>query len=126
AKAKKDTPSSVAFGSKPGAKATPKPTPAHDPDFDDVDDDETDDTPPSGVYAGGEEVQVIDAGALGRALAQANGATQDYAGPKLDELRGGLVGMDLGAAVAVIARFNQDGKHEVVPNEDDELGTPTH
>src|SRR5438067_11404374 len=56
-----DTPSSVAFGSKLGAKATSVPTPAHDPDFDgpDDDDDETDDTPPPGGHAGRAGGQVI-------------------------------------------------------------------
>jgi molecular chaperone DnaK len=111
-----------AFGSSPSPISMPV-----DPDFDvpvpNVDDD---DTPPSGIYVGGEEVQVIDAAALGKALAQANGLTQEYEGPRVEELRTGLVGLDLGASVAVIARFNPDGKHEVVPNADDELATPTH
>lgn len=109
-------------------------SPAPDPDFDavgfevdkPVENVDDDDTPPSGIYVGGEEVQVIDATALGKALAAANGLQQDFAGPKLDEIRGGLVGLDLGASVAVVARFNDDGKHEVVPNADDELGTPSH
>lgn len=85
-----------------------------------------DDTPSGGVFIGGEEVQVIDAQALGRALAQAQGLPLEDAGPKIDELRKGLVGIDVGAAVAVIARFNEDGKHEIVPNAEDQLGTPAH
>ncbi|MBI3725444.1 Hsp70 family protein [bacterium] len=119
------------------AGGTPKPPVipaelADDPDFasyggfeavKNVDDD---DTPAPGIYVGGEEVQVIDANALGRALAQAQGVTIDDAAPKVEELRKGLVGIDLGAAVAVIARFDEDGRHEVVPNADNELGTPAH
>ena len=89
-------------------------------------DDDDDDTPSGGVFIGGEEVQVIDAQALGRALAQAQGLPVEDAGPKLEELRRGLVGLDVGAAVAVIARFNEDGKHEIVPNAEDQLGTPAH
>ncbi|MEZ0230031.1 MAG: Hsp70 family protein [Planctomycetota bacterium] len=130
---------------RPSAKTPPPPSqppiihafgasPAPDPDFDAVGFDtdkpvenvDDDDTPPSGIYVGGEEVQVIDATALGKALAAANGLQTDFAGPKLEELRAGLVGLDLGASVAVIARFNDDGKHEVVPNAEDELGTPAH
>jgi molecular chaperone DnaK len=116
-----------AFGLSPSPAITP------DADFDavgfetdkPVENVDDDDTPPTGIYVGGEEVQVIDASALGKALAAANGLPQDFAGPKLEELRAGLVGLDLGASVAVIARFNEDGKHEVVPNADDEMGTPS-
>ena len=125
-----DTPSQPpiinAFGSSPVPM-----TPVPDPDFGDVEIDEApattdddDDTPPSGIYVGGEEVQVIDATALGKALAHAQGLPEQDAGPNLEVLRKGLVGIDLGASIAVIARFNEDGKHEVVPNADAELGTP--
>ena len=111
-----------AFGASPAPMSMPI-----DPDFDvpvqNVDDD---DTPPSGIFVGGEEVQVIDAAALGKALAQANGLEEQLGEPRLEELRAGLVGIDLGASVAVIARFNEDGKHEVILNADDELGTPTN
>jgi molecular chaperone DnaK (HSP70) len=128
----------------PGVKTPPGPmlaagfgsSPAPDPDFDAVGFDDgsgqaqevqnvdDDDTPPSGIYVGGEEVQVIDAGALGRALAAASGLQTDHAGPNFTVLRTGLVGLDLGASVAVVAHFNQDGKHEVVPNAENELVTP--
>jgi molecular chaperone DnaK len=82
-----------------------------------------DDTPPGGIYAG-EEVQVLSASAIGRALAEAEGRTEDYTLPDLGALQKGLVGIDVGAAVAVVARFTDDGGHEIVPNDNDERITP--
>ncbi|RMG10125.1 MAG: Hsp70 family protein [Planctomycetota bacterium] len=82
-----------------------------------------DDTPPGGIYIG-EDVSVLDAASIGRALAEADGTTEDYSLPDMGELAEGLVGIDLGAAVAVVAVFNKDGKHEIVPNADDDLNTP--
>src|SRR4051812_44391697 len=58
--------------------------------------------------AAGEEVAVIDAAALGRALAEAEGKKIEEM-PDVAPLRKGLVGIDLGAAIAVVARFNEDG-----------------
>ncbi len=81
-----------------------------------------DDTPPGGIYVG-EDVQMLDASAVGRALAEAEGRTEEEP-PDLDALQKGLVGVDIGAAVAVVARFNEHGQHEIVPNQHDDLSTP--
>ncbi len=83
-----------------------------------------DPTPPDGIYAG-EAVAVLNAHAVGKALAEANGQTgDDDAQPDLEALQQGLVGVDIGAATAVVARFDEDGHHVIVPNADDELLTP--
>lgn len=82
-----------------------------------------DDTPPGGIYVGEEEVQVLDASAVGRALAEAEGRAPEQP-PDLEALQKGLVGVDIGAAVAVVARFNDHGQHEIVPNQHDDLFTP--
>lgn len=81
-----------------------------------------DETPPGGIFVG-EEVQVLDAGAIGRALAEAEGRTVELP-PDLAPLRAGLVGIDVGAAAAVVARFTEDGQHDIVPNQNNELSTP--
>lgn len=84
---------------------------------------DADDTPPTGVYLG-EDVQVLDPSAIGRALAEAEGHGEDeLATPDLAALQVGLVGIDLGASGAVVARF-EDGRHEIVHNEHDERLTP--
>jgi molecular chaperone DnaK len=82
-----------------------------------------DDTPPGGIFIG-EDVSVLDARIVGRALAEAEGRIEDNKVPDMGELARGLVGIDVGAAIAVVARFTEDGTHEIVPNEDDELLTP--
>ena len=79
-------------------------------------------TPPAGIYIG-EEVSVLDASSIGRALAEAEGRTLEQL-PDFEVLQQGLIGIDIGASVGVVARFNRDGKHEVVPNQDDDLITP--
>jgi molecular chaperone DnaK len=85
---------------------------------------DTDETPPAGVFLG-EDVQVLSAHTIGRALAEADGRrTGDEAAPDMAALQAGLVGIDIGASAAVIARFNDDGQHEIVPNEDEERVTP--
>lgn len=84
---------------------------------------DNDDTPPGGIYIG-EEISILDAQMIGRALAEADGKTEDYALPDMGKLQEGLVGIDVGAAVAVVAMFNADGQHEIVPNESNELSTP--
>lgn len=85
---------------------------------------ESDDTPPGGIYMGGEDMAVLDAHAIGRALAEARGEETDFELPDMGPLQSGLIGIDIGAAKAVIARFDADGRHEIVPNEDDDLSTP--
>jgi len=82
-----------------------------------------DETPPGGIYVG-EDVQVLDASAVGRALAEADGEVEEGDVPDLGALQAGLVGVDIGAAAAAVARFDENGAHEIVPNEDDELLTP--
>ena len=84
---------------------------------------DNDDTPPGGIYVG-EEVAVLDASSIGRALAEASGKQTDFSVPDLAGYQGGLVGIDIGAAKAVVSCFNADGHHEIVPNEDDDLSTP--
>ncbi len=82
-----------------------------------------DDTPPAGVVIG-EDVQVLSAKTIGKALAEAEGkGDDDHALPDLTVLQKGLVGIDVGASAAVIARFNEDGQHEVVRNQDNERAT---
>lgn len=86
---------------------------------------DNDDTPPGGIYvSGGEDLAVLDAHAIGRALAEARGEETDFKVPDMGPLQVGLVGIDIGAAKAVVARFDEDGRHEIVPNEDDDLSTP--
>jgi actin-like ATPase involved in cell morphogenesis len=86
---------------------------------------DNDDTPPGGIYvSGGEDLAVLDAHAIGRALAEARGEETDFKLPDMGPLQVGLVGIDIGAAKAVVARFDEDGRHEIVPNEDDDLSTP--
>lgn len=83
-----------------------------------------DDTPAVGVPVG-EEVQVLSAHTIGKALAEAEGGGDDaLALPDLGALQKGLVGIDVGASSAVVARFNADGQHEVVRNQDNERATP--
>lgn len=82
-----------------------------------------DDTPPGGIMAG-EEMQVLNAQTIGKALAEADGTTEDHALPDLSKLQAGLIGIDIGASAAVVARFNDDGQHEIVPNQDSERATP--
>ncbi len=85
---------------------------------------DNDDTPPGGIYVG-EEVSVLDAHTIGRALAEADGRlVEDHEPPDVTQLQHGLVGIDIGAAVAVVAIFDGDGHHEIVPNQDDDLQTP--
>lgn len=85
---------------------------------------ENDDTPPTGVYLG-EDVQVLDPSAIGRALAEAEGQGDDeLAMPDTAALQRGLVGIDLGASGAVVARFDEQGRHEIVHNEHDDRLTP--
>lgn len=83
-----------------------------------------DDTPPGGIYMG-EALQVLDAHAVGKALAEASGEKIELP-PDLEPLQQGLVGIDFGASHAVVACFNAHGKHEIVPNEHDERITPAH
>jgi molecular chaperone DnaK len=80
--------------------------------------------PPVDAYgsSSGEEVARIDQEILGRVL-EARGIKVGEV-PDLAPLKKGLVGIDLGASVAAVARFNEDGKHEVVPNEDNDMLTP--
>lgn len=86
---------------------------------------DNDDTPPGGIYVtGGEDLAVLDAHAIGRALAEARGEETDFKLPDMGPLQVGLIGIDIGAAKAVVARFDEDGRHEIVPNEDDDLSTP--
>jgi molecular chaperone DnaK len=82
-----------------------------------------DDTPPGGIYVG-EDVQVLDASAIGRALAEVEGRTEDEGFPELGPLQQGLVGIDLGASAAVMATFDASGRHQIVQNEHDERLTP--
>ncbi|MCO5169535.1 MAG: Hsp70 family protein [Planctomycetes bacterium] len=82
-----------------------------------------DETPPAGVFLG-EDVQVLSAHTIGRALAEADGARPDEPLPDMAALQVGLVGIDIGASAAVVARFNDDGQHEIVPNQEDERVTP--
>lgn len=86
---------------------------------------DADDTPPGGIYVG-EEVQVLDASTIGRALAEASGKKTEEELPDMATLQRGLVGIDIGAAKAVVAQFDGDGRHEIVPNQDDDLSTPMH
>lgn len=81
-----------------------------------------DETPPAGVFLG-EDVQVLSAQNIGRALAEADG-TELGDIPEMATLQVGLVGVDIGASAAVVARFNADGQHEIVPNVDEERVTP--
>lgn len=84
-----------------------------------------DETPPAGVFLG-EDVQVLSAHNIGRALAEADGEGCELGDPlpgmALQQV--GLVGIDIGASAAVVARFNADGQHEIVPNADEERVTP--
>lgn len=82
-----------------------------------------DETPAAGVFLG-EDVQVLSAHTIGRALAEADGGAPDLAPPDMSTLQAGLVGIDIGASAAVVARFNDDGQHEIVPNQEDERATP--
>jgi molecular chaperone DnaK len=84
---------------------------------------DNDETPPGGIYVG-EELSILDAQMIGRALAEADGTTEDYTLPDMAVLQRGLIGIDMGAAKAVVARFTADGGHEIVPNDDDDLSTP--
>ncbi|MCA8922916.1 MAG: Hsp70 family protein [Planctomycetes bacterium] len=84
---------------------------------------DNDDTPPGGIYLG-EDVQVLDAATIGRALAEVEGRSLTPDLPDLDVLQAGLIGIDVGAAAAVVARFDANGRHEIVPNEHDERLTP--
>ena len=98
------------FGMTPGAPAASR--------------QDDDPTPPTGMYVG-EEVQVLDPSAIGRALAEAEGEPDDdLAMPDLAALQKGLVGIDLGASGAVVSRFDKKGRHEIVQNEHDERLTP--
>jgi molecular chaperone DnaK (HSP70) len=81
-----------------------------------------DETPPAGVFLG-EDVQVLSAQNIGRALAEADGQELGDL-PEMGALQVGLVGIDIGASAAVVARFNADGQHEIVPNADEERVTP--
>jgi hypothetical protein len=84
-----------------------------------------DDTPPGGIYVGEAEDQVVlDAHAIGRALAEARGEETNFELPDMAELQRGLIGIDVGAAKAVVACFDSDGHHEIVPNQEDDLSTP--
>ena len=85
---------------------------------------DSDPTPPAGIYSPGEEVQVLDPSAIGRALAEAEGDEDELELPDLGALQQGLVGIDLGASAAVVARFDRKGRHEIVHNEHDERLTP--
>lgn len=84
---------------------------------------DSDETPPAGVFMG-EDAQVLSAHAIGRALAEADGRDEDENPPDMAALQVGLVGIDLGASAVVVARFNHDGQHEIVANEEDERVTP--
>ena len=84
---------------------------------------DNDDTPPGGIYVG-EDVQILDAATIGRALAEVEGRSLAPDLPDLDRLQSGLIGIDVGASVAVVARFDANGRHEIVPNEHDERLTP--
>lgn len=84
---------------------------------------DADETPPAGVFLG-EDAQVLSAHAIGRALAEAEGRKERENPPDMAALQVGLVGIDIGASAAVVARFNGDGQHEIVPNEEDERTTP--
>ena len=84
-----------------------------------------DDTPPGGIYVGQAEDQVVlDAHAIGRALAEARGEETNFELPDMGTLQVGLIGIDIGAAKAVVSRFDADGRHEIVPNQEDDLATP--
>ncbi len=72
---------------------------------------DSDETPAAGVFLG-EDAQVLSAHAIGRALAEADGREEQHEPP------------DMAASAAVVARFNDDGQHEIVPNEEDERVTP--
>lgn len=84
---------------------------------------DSDETPAAGVFLG-EDAQVLSAHAIGRALAEADGRARQHGPPDMAALQVGLVGVDIGASAAVVARFNDDGQHEIVPNEEDERATP--
>ncbi len=84
---------------------------------------DSDETPAAGVFLG-EDAQVLSAHAIGRALAEADGREDSGVLPDMAALQVGLVGVDIGASAAVVARFNDDGQHEIVPNEEDERTTP--
>ncbi|MGE0711891.1 MAG: Hsp70 family protein [Planctomycetota bacterium] len=104
----------TSFGAMPGAGGL------GEHDFGDADD-----TPPGGIYVGASEEQVVlDAHTIGRALAEARGEETNFELPDMGVLQRGLIGIDLGAAKAVVARFDADGRHEIVPNQEDDLATP--
>ncbi|MEZ6186304.1 MAG: Hsp70 family protein [Planctomycetota bacterium] len=84
---------------------------------------DNDDTPPGGIYLG-EDVQVLDAATIGRALAEVEGRSLAPDLPDMESLQRGLIGIDVGAAAAVVARFDEDGRHEIVANMQDERLTP--
>lgn len=103
----------TSFGASPVAAAPPVSIPIG----------EHDETPPAGVFLG-EDVQVLSAQTIGRALAEAEGLPITEQLPDMTTLQADLIGIDVGASAAVVACFNEDGQHEIVPNEDEERATP--